>query len=204
MKDNMFAALIGHPGGYYSTVSGGELGDTYTAEVLVSPPNINRVNVFDLIFGFGQYVLYSIGDALTFWDIQGANPDLYIGLDFDNANLGWSILTSELPSLNMKKEYTYVNTKGSNSLLSQYRTNTLGYLEGKVSEASNGKLNAIRATCVNGAPSYQFINRANYSLVMPETPLYKPVVLSQERYDELSIPNGHIIIEVAAKDYENT
>jgi len=60
MKDNMFAALIGHPGGYYSTVSGGELGDTYTAEVLVSPPNINRVNVFDLIFGFGQYVLYRL------------------------------------------------------------------------------------------------------------------------------------------------
>ena len=42
-KDSMVAALAGHPGGYYISVSGGEPGNMYTGEVLVSPPNYARM-----------------------------------------------------------------------------------------------------------------------------------------------------------------
>ena len=34
LKDSMAAALIGHPGGYYATVSGQDSGTTYTGNIL--------------------------------------------------------------------------------------------------------------------------------------------------------------------------
>jgi len=40
--------------------------------------------------------------------------------------------------------------------------------------------------------------------VMPLSPLYKPLVLSEERYREVSIPDGHITVNVQAKDFDST
>ncbi|KKL15557.1 hypothetical protein LCGC14_2504410, partial [marine sediment metagenome] len=204
LQDGMAAALLGHPGGYYTTVSGGEPGNMYTGDLLVTPPNVARMaNGVSIVGGF----LALLWD--NFWNMGGSDPDKFTGLDYDDMNLNYFMLTSELPSYNQRENYNYKNTEGIWHPSNQYFANTLGYLEMKVKSASNNELDAIIPTSLDGRPSYQFINSSIQSLTLPQSILYRPIVLSQERYRELysngraPIP-GHLVITVQAKDYSKT
>ncbi|KKM07337.1 hypothetical protein LCGC14_1734960, partial [marine sediment metagenome] len=187
LKDSMAAALVGHPGGYYTTVSGGEPGNMYTAEALVSPPNYARI-LGAASFGFFKLLWQN------FWDMGGSDPDVYTALDFDDMNLDYRHLTSELASYNMYPNYVYKNTENIFHPYSQNYANTLGFLETKVKRVSNNQFDAIIPTSVDGRPSYQFINSTTYSSTLPLSILYKPVVLSEERYDKIKPELGHLVI----------
>ncbi|MFW9874256.1 MAG: hypothetical protein ACFFG0_14215, partial [Candidatus Thorarchaeota archaeon] len=196
LGDSMAAALIGHPGGYYTTVSGGEPGNQYTAQLLVSPPNPLRskasfAGLLDVIWE-------------NLWDMGESDPDSFYALDFDDINLDYFLLSSELPYFNYISDYTFPNTEGTFNDYNAYAFNTLGYLERKVREESNNEFNAIRVTCVDGRPQYEFINRDDYGKVLPQTGLYHPIVLSEDRYNELEPRLGHLIIQVQCKEHCNT
>ncbi|MFX1391857.1 MAG: hypothetical protein ACFE9Z_17470, partial [Promethearchaeota archaeon] len=196
LQDSMIAALIGHPGGYYTTVSGGESGDQYQADVLVSPQNYARISN-----AFGGF-LELLWDNL--WNMGESDPDRFWALDFDDLNLNFLLHTSELPSYNQRLYYRYVNTDSTFNIYNWYWANTLGYLETRVRGASDNELNAIRPTCIDGRPTYEFINREQYETVLPQQVLYRPIVLSEERYNELQPALGHMIITTQCKEYGNT
>ncbi|KKL67514.1 hypothetical protein LCGC14_2134220, partial [marine sediment metagenome] len=197
LKDSMAAALLGHPGGYYTTISGGTPGNMYTAEALVSPPNYARI-IGAASLGF--FVLL----WQNFWDMGGSDPDVYTALDFDDMNLDYRHLTSELASYNMYPNYLYKNTENILHPYSQNYANTLGFLETKVKRVSNNELDAIIPTNVDGRPTYQFINSTSIGSTLPLSILYKPVVLSEERYNEIQPSAGHLVITTQTKDYNNT
>jgi hypothetical protein len=101
LKDSMAAALLGHPGGYYTTVSGGEPGNMYTGELLVTPPNYARMTgAFDGFLALLWENFQSMGDS---------DPDSFTALDFDDMNLNFFMLTSELPSYNQRTNYKFKN-----------------------------------------------------------------------------------------------
>ncbi|TFF94520.1 MAG: hypothetical protein EU543_01090 [Promethearchaeota archaeon] len=235
MKDNMFAALIGHPGGYYSEVSGGETGNQYTAEVLVSPPrnygnNLGEVIGNVAVDGVVNFVSFLAVVATNVFSFGYSDPDLFFGLGFRDYNLDYLLLSSELPSLNGFQYNTlwdlaggtigrglgfeggqidYYTHHNTNSIFNQrylYRYNTLGFLERRVNEASGGELNGIRATCVNGKPHYEFIDKYSdaYSQILPQTGLYRPVVVSEDIYTQLEPSLGHISIQLQCVECEST
>ncbi|MBA7628165.1 hypothetical protein ES703_35641 [subsurface metagenome] len=196
LQDSMAAALLAHPGGYYTTVSGGEPGNEYTAQALVSPPNYNR-----LLNAFGGF-LELLWENL--WSMGESDPDSFTALDFDDLNLNYFLLTSELPSYNQRLYHRYVNTDDLFNQNNWYWANTLGYLERAVRGASNNQLDAIRPTCIDGRPHYEFINSTLYQAVLPMQVLYRPIVLSEERYNQLNPALGHMVIEARCIDYSNT
>ena len=196
LQDTMAAALIAHPGGYYTTVSGGEPGDQYTDQLLVSPPNIARsIDSFG-----GMYELL----WENFWSMGETDPDSFTALDFDDINLNYFLLASELPSYNYIPSYSYPNTDSLFNDYNSYALNTLGYLEGKVRIASNNKFNAIRPTIIDGRPQYEFINREDYKKVLPQSGLYQQIVLSEARYNNISPLLGHLVVDVRCMTYSNT
>ncbi|MEJ2252376.1 MAG: hypothetical protein P8Y97_22285, partial [Candidatus Lokiarchaeota archaeon] len=98
--ESMVSAIAGHPGAYYTTATGGDLGHQYTADIMVSPPNYNRM------LGLGNSLLNffdTIGTAFSF----GLIPDTMFGLRFDSHNLNYHMATSELYSYNDEKNYFY-------------------------------------------------------------------------------------------------
>ncbi len=197
LKDSMAAALLGHPGGYYTAVSGGEPGNMYTAEALVSPPNYARM-LGAFSFGF-LGLLWE-----NFQDMGESNPDTYTALDFDDMNLDYRHLTSELSSFNKYPNYVYKNTENVFHPYTQSYANTLGFLETKVRKISNNQLDTIIPTTIDGRPEYRFINGTTQGLTLPLSVLYKPVVLSKERYGKIQPTPGHLVITVQTKDYNNT
>ena len=196
LQDSMAAALIGHPGGYYTTVSGGEQGEQYTGQLLVSPPNPARS-------------LGSFGGMLeflweNFWNMGESDPDSFTALRYDNMNLNYFLLTSELPANNHYENYSYPNTDLLFNDYNAYALNTLGYLERKVRYASDNKFNAIRATVIDGTPHYEFINREENQRILPLSGLYRPIVLSEARYNATLPKLGHLIINTQTEGYSNT
>jgi len=196
LQDTMAAALLGHPGGYYQTVSGGEPGSTYTGHLVVSPPNLARV-----LNSFGGFLDLLWGNL---WNAGESDPDAYTALDFDDLNLDYLLMSSELPFYNTKLHYIYHNTEYIFDTYNMYSFNTLGALETQVREGSKGQFNAIRPTCIDGAPQYEFIDRANYSAILPQQILYRPVVLSETRYNQIQPALGRLTVKVQCKDYERT
>ncbi|KKM94115.1 hypothetical protein LCGC14_1201570, partial [marine sediment metagenome] len=196
LQDSMAAALIGHPGGYYTTVTGGEPGNMYEGHLLVSPPSVARS-----LGSFGGFL-----DLLweNFLEYGKSDPDAFTALDFDDMNLNYLLLTSELPSYNRYDYYTYENTNDRASKYDAYSTNTLGFLETKIKRISNNRFDAIRPTIVNSVPSYSFINSTLQQTILPQSVLYKPVVLSESRYNQLRPAPGLLIITTQCKDYSNT
>jgi len=196
LQDTMAAALLGHPGGFYQTVSGDEPGNSYTGHLVVSPPNLARV-----LSSFGGFL-----DLLweNFWNAGESDPDSYTALDFDDLNLDYLLTTSELPFYNTKTYYTYHNTEFVFDTYNMYSYNTLGALETQVLEGSSGQFDAIRPTCIDGAPQYEFINSTLYNTVLPQQILYGPVVLSQTRYDQIKPALGRLTVKVRCKDYDKT
>jgi len=85
-----------------------------------------------------------------------------------------------------------------------YSYNTLGALETQVREGSGGQFDAIRTTIIDGAPQYEFINSTIYSTVLPQQILYRPVVLSETRYNQIQPALGRLTVMVRCKDYDKT
>lgn len=196
LQDSMAAALIGHPGGYYATVSGEDSGTTYIGQLLVSPPNNARM--FNMFGGFLELL------SENFWNAGESDPDSFTALDFDEQNLDFLLMTSELPYYNTKDYYTYKNTEFLFNIYNQYSFNTLGALETQAREQTGGLFDAIRPTCIDGAPHYEFINSTHYETVLPQSILYRPVVLSEARYANLDPALGSLIVSVKCKDYGKT
>ncbi|MFW9969259.1 MAG: hypothetical protein ACFFDF_03600, partial [Candidatus Odinarchaeota archaeon] len=199
LQDSMAAALIGHPGGYYATISGGEPGNQYTAQALVSPPNKARIN--NMFAGFSDLLWEN------FWSMGESDPDSFIALDFDDLNLNYFLHTSELPSYNQREFYSYINTKkGGNiyNIYDIYKSTTLGYLESVIKEKSDYQFTTIRPTCIDGRPLYEFVNEVQYERVLPQQVLYRPIVLSEHRYSQLAAKAGHLVITTQCKNYGNT
>ncbi|KKL70782.1 hypothetical protein LCGC14_2101470, partial [marine sediment metagenome] len=201
LQDSMAAALLGHPGGYYTTVTGGEPGNMYEGNLLVSPPSFGRLGNTNLLDDAGGF-LRLLSDNLL--DMGKSDPDAFTALDFDDTNLNYLLLTSELPSYNRYDYYTYENTNADSSVYDAYSTNTLGFLETKIKRISNNQFDAIRPTIINGVPSYNFINSTLYQAVLPQSILYKPIVLSKSRNNQLTLAPGLLTITVQCKDYKNT
>ena len=197
LGDSMAAALAGHPGAYYTTVRGGEIGNMYTAQAIVSPPNSYRsLNIIGNVLGTAAYLA-------TF----GTDPDLMFGLDFDNTNLDFSLLTSELYSYNDREFYSYEEGTGFDSLLRDwYRYNTLSYLEQKIARTTYGELDTIKPVCYDGRPEYIFVDGdSDYNQrTLPLSPLYKPIVISEERYNKLKPADGHLTIQTRCRYSDDT
>ncbi|MBD3193921.1 MAG: hypothetical protein GF317_02625 [Candidatus Lokiarchaeota archaeon] len=191
LGEGMIAALIGAPGGVYTTATGGDPGNRYSAEVLVTPPNYARMGR-----SLGGFI-----DLLweNFWSIGTSDPDTFTALDFDDQNIDYFMLTSQLTSLNYNPSITFTPSNDPLNPYHMYGLNTLGYAEGIVSTASDDEFNTIQATNINGNPHYEFVDGIRtYDTVLPQSGLYHPLVLSQDRLGKVHLPKGHLIIEVRA------
>lgn len=114
-------------------------------------------------------------------------------------NLDYFILSSELPAINEREFYSFdagLSTSGD-ALINYYRYNTLGYLESEIEKVSGGKLDAIRPMVINGVPQYRYISTGEeiVDLTKPLSPLYGPIVVSQEAYDDLQIEDAKISVK---------
>ena len=173
--DNMPAALMGHPGAYYTTIQGEDEAKIYSAQAIVSAPNPLR-DTPNNIGGFLEF----LGDNL--WKTTESNPDLFTGLDFDGLNLDFLLMTNELSALNDLPDYSFA-PNAYQSKYYDYRQNTLGYLQQKIKDESNGKLDTIKPIIIDGKPQYIFVDSSEGSnqATMPLSHLYQPVVVSSER-----------------------
>ena len=72
-------------------------------------------------------------------------------------------------------------------LYEYYGQVTLGYLEGEIEKTSEGAFDSIRPQCVNGVPSYVFVDSDDQTVqrTQPLSPLYQPIVIHHQRYKEL-------------------
>jgi hypothetical protein len=204
-KDSMPAALMGHPGAYYTTITGGTIGSEYTAQVIASPPNNMRCTG-------AQNLAAAIYYATA--GVAGGNPDAMTSLDFDDLDLDYLLLTSELNSYDDRPYYSYQTGDGyvsptHNALYYDYRSNSLGYAQLAVDEATGGKLDSVMLKSVYNdfmgfsEPQYAFVDKdsEHNQLVLPQSTLYRPLVLSKERYDDLpSKPaEGQISVDVKCR-----
>ena len=190
LGDSMPAALIGHPGAYYTTIRGGEVGNEYTAQAVVSPPNINRAFT---TFGIGN-----LAGAIGY--LMSCDPNAMYGLDFDNTNLDYELISFNLHSYNSYNFYSY-RQGYKDVMLSDYRYNSLGYLQHAIDSETSGELDSIKATCVDGRPQYVFIKRENEEKVLPKSYLYYPIIVNPSRFEELeaqSLTNGYLTIDARA------
>ncbi|GAI88086.1 unnamed protein product, partial [marine sediment metagenome] len=76
--DSMPTALSGHPGAYYATVMGGEVGDQYTAQAIVSPPNDARCWDWGNLEGELDYLWHNfINFGVEIWDEDNSEKVLW-------------------------------------------------------------------------------------------------------------------------------
>ncbi|TXT54297.1 MAG: membrane protein of unknown function [Promethearchaeota archaeon] len=195
LGDSMAAALLGHYGAYYTTAVGEVQDIQVTAEVMVTPPNYARMAT-----GW-QGFLEFLGINLI---MPGAHPAIYYGLTFDQMNLDWYALTSELPlytSLFLK----FLNI-GYYGQYYMYRQNSLGAVETIASVRTLNQLNTIQATCIGGNPQYKLVNKYEdpYTRILPEKGLYSPIILSPEWNQYAGNIKGVINIWAACHDFPST
>ncbi|KKM80539.1 hypothetical protein LCGC14_1338830, partial [marine sediment metagenome] len=197
-EDTTIAALIGHPGAYYTEIQGEANNQMYTAQAIVSPANLMRDNPSKNSKGFTDYVWKNL------WDASTINPDLMIGLDFDAVNLDYFLLTTELSSLNDNPDYTF-KASAYNDLYNEYSHNTIGYLQQKIAEETNGTLSLIKPVIVGGVPQYIFIDGTNSlnQITMPTSHLYQPVIVSEDLAKEIQ-NEGTITVNIKTAYTTNT
>ncbi|MHA1267750.1 MAG: hypothetical protein ACTSRS_21115 [Candidatus Helarchaeota archaeon] len=197
LGDSMGAALLGHPGGYYTTVKGMANGKIYQAQLLVTPPNLGRLmNSFNGFFKLLAENLLNMGES---------DPDSFAALDFDDANLDYFMLTSELPSYNLRK-FHEINLNDPLGIISEHAKNTLGYLENEIKTSSNHALNGIRPTWTltpsGNILEYNFVDKYSQAKVLPLETLYQPVVISKERFDQLNPEPLELVVRMSIDGLE--
>ncbi|KKM63056.1 hypothetical protein LCGC14_1515400, partial [marine sediment metagenome] len=171
--ESTVAAMMGHPGAYYTEIQGESNNQLYTAYAIASPANILRDNAGKNWGGFMDFIWDNM------WKAASSNPDLMIGLDFDTQALDYFLLTSELPSLNDNPDYTF-EASSNNGLYNQYRHNTIGYLQQKIAEETDADLSLIKPMVIGGIPQYVFVDGTDSfnQITMPASHLYQPVIVS--------------------------
>jgi len=204
----------GHPSAKYTLVTTGEVNPQFTGKIIVSPPNNLRIatdadlaDEFNLEF-FGLQETYDtmIEEGMTEEEIQDMMPEFkmfnYIRQSY--LNLDFLLISSELPSYNSIEYYyfEYGTEDYRTDTYNKHQGFTLGFLEQSIISASKGEYDAVRPMCINGRPAYMYINTNDdlSQLTQPLSPLYQPVVISNERYGELfpdsAIPDSTISIDV--------
>ncbi len=198
-EDSMIAALMGHPNAYYTTIQGTVGNQLYTAQAIASPPNILRyADSGDTNEGFLNFLWDNL------WEMEGSNPDLMVGLDFDNMNLDYFLMTTELPSLNDNLDYTF-SASINDGLYYTYRENTIGYLQQAIMDETDGELSLIKPIIIDGRPEYIFVDGTDgfNLLTMPASHLYQPLVVSSEVAEDLQL-EGQITVNIKCAYSSNT
>jgi hypothetical protein len=211
--DSMPAALSGHPGAYYATVMGGEVGAQYTAQAIVSPPNDARFWDSDNSRGVLDYLGHNVA---TF---GSGDPDKFTPLDFDNHNLDFLLVSNELYAYNDEPSYTYLENPDLIDILLDAEPNYERWtltLSGYYVDYITGPEYALDQ--IKSRDSYLFrqntlgyltkeVRRAsNGNLttiratcvdgqpqyifttgedIVPKSTLFQPLIVSPERYEEL-------------------
>lgn len=219
-NDGSWEHYLGHPSAKYLPVSGGEPGNMYTGQVIVYPPVELRSSSFQI----GTMLdIVNENDVGSLYDLM-TYGSLFTNLDY-------FLLTSELPSLDTTPvlptsivgivgalssglnsegdlSYSFNSNTDRNSYYLRYRYNTLGFLEQEVDRLSGGEFNAIQPICINGRPGYVFTNdeseESMYTYTRPLSPLYQPIVISQEKYKDLEIPDAVLSVDVKCAGLDNT
>ncbi|KKK57904.1 hypothetical protein LCGC14_3049800, partial [marine sediment metagenome] len=71
------------------------------------------------------------------------------------------------------------------NLYDLYALNTIGAIEQAIKADSNGQFDTIRPYFTNGVPDYRFVNSEDIELTKQLSPLYSPIVVSPQHYQEL-------------------
>ncbi|KKN63933.1 hypothetical protein LCGC14_0496650 [marine sediment metagenome] len=196
-----------HPSAKYVPVSGGEPGRRFTAQALAVPPKKLRLRVSELSKAEIELLMASIepmaSSKTDLWNKVIEAVEMLNKGRYTYTNLDFLLVSSELPSYNSKEHYQF--SFGEENIrtgtYSEYPHNTLGYLDNEIEAVSNGLYDTIRPYNINGRPSYIFINSSDNQLTMPASALYQPVVISNERYNDLAgpgrkIPDGTISVDI--------
>lgn len=219
--DSLAAYNQGHPGAYYTTVTGGEPGNMYTGELMVTPPNSGG----DIKLLIGRYEKYNEAYESYLTNDYLGNPheepitqedldrlyDKFLASARNSVirnNLDYLILSSELPALNGQEFYSFDAgiSDSEDALINLYRYNTLGYLESEIETVSGGLFDTIRPMIINGIPQYRYVSTGEniISFTQPLSPLYGPIVVSQEVYDDLEIEDAKISVKAQVAYLDNT
>jgi hypothetical protein len=83
------------------------------------------------------------------------------------------------------------------------RQNTLGYLQREITERTGGNLTSIKWICSDATPQYLF---AQEDSTAPLSTLFSPLIVSSQRYDQLSDSRkfGYMFVDIASPDASNT
>jgi len=113
-------------------------------------------------------------------------------------------MTNELSALNDLPGYSFTPNANKGKYY-EYRRNTLGYLQQKIKEESNGKFDSIKPICINGKPQYVFIDSSESSnlFTMPLSHLYQPVIVSSDRARQIN-QEAEIAINIECSYAPNT
>ncbi|MHA1279503.1 MAG: hypothetical protein ACTSQ8_20065 [Candidatus Helarchaeota archaeon] len=202
--DSMTAALAGHPGGYYTLAKGTANGKTYQAQVLVTPPRVYNLiderNFFNAL-GF----LRLLGENLI--SMGESDPDSFTALDFFDTNLDYFMLTSELPSYNWRLNHE-IKLNDPFGFLKDYSANSLGYLENRIKTISRSSLTDLVPSWVltpsGNLLQYEFVDGISRASVMPLEVLYKPIVISKDRYSQLNPKPLELVVNARVDGLEST
>ncbi|HEC40184.1 MAG TPA: hypothetical protein ENI29_18240, partial [bacterium] len=198
-----------HSSAYYYTVSGGESGSVYKANLVIAPPFIfrgdgNTFRNYNLDYFFLTSELASLKE-------KSYIKDIIIGTSKD-ANFYFTLERSQFLfwvdySVSFNAEGTvgsvgnqglfgsWTDTTTIENLYELYALNTMGALEQAIKIESNGQLDTILPYFTNGVPDYRFVSSEDIKRTKQLSPLYHPIVVSQGRYQEL-IDNGYTESEI--------
>jgi hypothetical protein len=165
---DMYEKWSGYPSAQYLTVAGGEPDSLYLGEAVVVPPDTTR----GTDKGFDYFFMTN--------NILAYNDRSY-----------YMVTPSYGYGSKPYKSYDYQSWK--------YRTNTLGFLEDNVNELSDGQYNRIKPIVIDGNPAYTFVNGDDiiHQSILPDSTYSSPIVVSQQRYNEIGSRTQIISIDVS-------
>ncbi len=188
-----------HRSAYYYSIYGGEPGKDYSANLIIAPPRAFRGNG-ETFEGYNLDYFLLTSELLTLKDqpyitdvIIGTSPSIYIVEDppkiiIDEAGNEVENIDYSAPLLG-EARWDAIESKDERELAENlyyyYSPNTIGSLEQKIKSESNNELDTIRPFFTNGIPDYRFVNSKDIELTRTLSPLYSPIVVSQERYDQM-------------------
>ncbi|KKL68854.1 hypothetical protein LCGC14_2120810, partial [marine sediment metagenome] len=202
-----------HRSAYYYTIYGGEPGKDYTANLIIAPPRFFRGNG-ETFEGYNLDYFLLTSELATLEDrdyitdvIIGNSPNIYIddtpkvvldaaGNVVENIDYtGPTPLQRSLEAIKNEEERKMVENP-----YGYYSLNTIGYIEQEIKSVSNGKFDTIRPYFTNGVPDYRFVNSEDIEFTKTLSPLYRPIIVSEERYYELEdegYTQSEIIIDLS-------
>ena len=194
------AKHLHHSSAYYYTVTGGEPGKDYTAELVIAPQKIYRGNGitfegYNLDYFLLTSELAALKDIPHIRDvIIGTSPKPYFGdIDYEERQLIKDYLAMNERDREAAKELVvdidlmlklYARDR-ARDVYNDYRLNTIGALEQLVKKKSNDQFDTIRPYFVNGVPEYKFVHSKDIERTQSLSPLYSPIIVSQERYNQM-------------------